>query len=174
MGVKRAGLICLGLILAAWAASLPLRCPLLAAWVAGVSGLTGALCGLFLALVTRTCRPVLIYAFLALAGLMLWPLYNAWPHAGGFDVTAWPDAPQFVFTYFSLLRPIVFVLALPVPFAAVGQHGPDLLPVHDTQAQAALDKQAQVVHEEQIQQQQIQQQQVQERHTAQNKETETP
>ncbi len=141
MGVKRAGLICLALILAAWAASLPLRCPVLGAWVAGVSALTGALCGLFLALVTRTRRPVLIYAFLALACLMLWPLYNAWPYADGFDVIAWPNAPQFVFTYFGILRPVVFILALPVPFAAVGQHGPDPLPVQDEQAQVTDNEQ---------------------------------
>ena len=135
LAFRRAGLICFALILSAWAASLGLRCAVLAATVTGVSAGSGALCGLFLGLITRTRRPILIYLFLILAGLMLWPLYNMWPYADAYDIPAWPGAPGFVFNYFNMLRPIVFVLALPVPFAVVGQHGPDPLPVPPDAAQ---------------------------------------
>ena len=158
---RRLGLICGGLIVTAWAASLGLRCPLLAAIVTAASMGTGALCGLFLGLVTRARRPVLIYLFLIMAGLMLWPLYSAWPYADGLDIPAWPGAPGFVFEYFSVLRPLVFLLALPVPFAVVGQHGPDPLPVSSSEpTPPAPVLPAQVS-------------QTQERQNAQNEETET-
>ena len=125
---NRIGLVCFALALLSWAASLPLRCAGLAAWVAVVSWGAGKAFGLFLALVTRTHKPVLIYLLLGLAGVTLWPLFQSWPYADAGDVIAWPGAPGFTYQYFALLRPVVFLLGLPYPFARVGQHGPDPLP----------------------------------------------
>ena len=126
---NRIGLVCFALAFVAWAVSLPLHCAGLAAWVAVASWSLGGLFGLFLALVTHTRKPLLIYFLLALAGLTLWPLFQSWPYADAWDVIAWPGAPGFVQQYFTLLRPIVFLLGLPFPFACLGQHGPDTLPV---------------------------------------------
>jgi hypothetical protein len=125
---NRIGLVCFALTVLAWAASLPLHCARLAAWVAVVAWGAGGLFGVFLALVTRTRKPILIYLLLGLAALTLWPLFQSWPYADAWDVIAWPGAPGFVQQYFTLLRPIGFLLGLPFPFACLGQHSPDPLP----------------------------------------------
>ena len=125
----RLGLICFLLALILWAGSLPLHCVPLAAYVGGVTFLAGGAFGVCLAFVTRTQRPTLIYLYLGMACLCLWPLYRSWPFADAWDLVPWPGAPPFVLYYFILLRPCVFLLGLPYPFARLGLHGPDPLPV---------------------------------------------
>ena len=120
---NRIGLVCFAGAVLAWAASLPLRCAPLAACVAVVAWGAGGLFGVFLALVTRTRKPALIYLLLGLAALTLWPLFQSWPYADAYDVIAWPGAPGFAGQYFAILRPVVFLLGLPFPFARLGQHG---------------------------------------------------
>ncbi len=124
----RVGLACLGLSVLLWAVSLPLHCTTLAIGVAAANFVAGGLFGLCLALVTRTRTPWQIYLFLGLACLAIWPLYRNWPPAGYSDVIVPQGAPSLLENYFTLLRLSVFLLGLPFPFAAFGQHGPDPLP----------------------------------------------
>ena len=76
---------------------------------------------------TRTRRPLGIYACLAAAVLTFWPLLHSWPPADAWDVHPWPGAPPLVSTYFEALRGCLFLLGIPYPFARLGQHGPDPL-----------------------------------------------
>lgn len=117
------GVRCLLLIALLWAVSLPLRVASQAAFVGGANVILGGLFGLCLACITRTRRAALIYLWLALACLTLWPLFEAWPPVSLFDAPstrAWH--------YLNVLRVCLFVLGLPYPFARFGQHGPDPLP----------------------------------------------
>lgn len=135
----RVGLTCLGLALLLWAVSLPLHCANLAIGVATANFMAGGLFGLFLALVTRTRTPWQIYLFLGLACLTLWPLYRNWPPADYGDLVVPQGAPSILENYFTLLRLSVFLLGLPFPFAALGQHGPDPLPANTAELTAITD-----------------------------------
>jgi hypothetical protein len=123
--VRRLGWACFALALAFWALALPLGCAGRAAVVGGFSLLAGALCGTLLALVTRTRRPTFIYACLAGAALTVWPILVGWPPGGAADVHPWRDAPSLVLNYFDALRPVMYLLGLPYPFARLGHHAPD-------------------------------------------------
>lgn len=153
---SRLGLICLLLSLILWAGSLPLHCAPLAAYVGGVTLLIGGAFGLCLALVTRTRRPILIYLYLGLACLCLWPLYRSWPFADAWDVVPWPGAPTFVLYYFILLRPCIFLLGVPYPFARFGLHGPDPLPEISRQEPEISLQNAQTSPQEESQEQNLQ------------------
>ena len=107
---------------------IPLHCGMLAARIAGVNYLAGALFGFFLAMVTRTRNPWQIYGWLILAGITLWPLWSNWPPGGYADVALPKGAPTGLEVYPMLLRPLTFLIALPYPFAAFGQHEPDQIP----------------------------------------------
>ena len=102
-----------------------LHCGIRALWVGGFSLLDGGVFGLALAFVTRTQRIFLIYAFLALALLALWPLFAAWPPADSADVHLWRGAPDIFANYFDALRPCFFLLGILWPFARFGQHSAD-------------------------------------------------
>lgn len=123
--IDRLGWVCLGLALAFYALSFPLHCAALAAWVGGFSLLDGFVLGTALALATRTRRPVLIYACLAIALLTLWPLVAAWPPGDAWDVHPWRGAPVLIYNYFDVLRPCLYLLGSPYPFARFGHHAPD-------------------------------------------------
>jgi hypothetical protein len=133
----RIGAVCLLSTLALWSLSAPLHCTGRAGLVGGFALVDGALMGLALAFVTRSRRPLLIYLFIGLALLTLWPLAASWPLDKGWPIgdpgaiAAWPGAPALVYNYFDILRACVFALAIPAPFARYGQHGPDL-PAHSS------------------------------------------
>lgn len=117
------GIRCVMLSALLWAISLPLRVGREAAAVGSANFVLGVLFGLCLAGVTRTRRPLLIYLWLTLACLTLWPLFLSWPLLDSFGLPS-----ERAWHYISLLRVCLFVLGLPYPFALVGQHGPDPLP----------------------------------------------
>ncbi len=122
---RRLGLICLGLLLACWAVSLPLRCSGKAAFVGGFTFLDGALLGAALAMVTRTHRPLRIYGWLMIVLLAFWPLAVSWPPAGADNLHLWPHAPALLANYFDMLRIASFLLGIPYPFARLGYFAPD-------------------------------------------------
>ena len=130
---RRVGTGCVLLAIALWSLSVPLGCAGRAALVGGFALLDGAVLGLLLAAVTRIRRPILIYLFLGLATLTLWPiiqmwpLYHGWPVGDPGRIVAWPGAPELVYSYFDILRGALYLLGMPAPFARYGQHQPDLL-----------------------------------------------
>ena len=117
------GVRCLALSALLWAVSLPLHIAGQAAHVGSANFILGGLFGLCLACVTRTRRPILIYVWLALACLALWPLFVGWPLLDSFDLPS-----ERAWHYLALLRVCLFVLGLPYTFALIGQHVPDPLP----------------------------------------------
>lgn len=110
---------------ALWLVSVPLRCPWPALAIAGAAGSAGGLFGAALALVTRTRRPGFIYLWLLVAAVALAPLTTAWPSFDPSVVNLWPGAPPILENYLEIVRYLVFLLAIPYPFAALGHHGPD-------------------------------------------------
>ena len=125
---NRLGMSCLAIITALFALSLPLHCPVRALMVGGVSLLAGGMLGTALAMITRTPRPLLIYFWLGVAALTFVPLYRGWPPGDALDIFPWRGAPDIVYNYFDILRGGVYLLAMPYPFARLGQHAPDPLP----------------------------------------------
>jgi hypothetical protein len=123
--VNRLGWTCVALIAIMIVLAIPLRCLPRAVGVAAGSSCGGAALGLSLAMVTRTRQPLAIYAWLAAAGLSFYPLFAGWPPADSWDLTPWHGAPEFLNNYFDLLRPAAYLLAMPYPFARLGQHAPD-------------------------------------------------
>ena len=105
--------------------SFPLHCVLRAAQVGATALAGGAAFGTCLAGITRTRRVGRIYLFLAGAALALASLFVNWPPAESTDLTLWRGAPDLLSNYFDILRPTLFLLALPYPFAALGHHGLD-------------------------------------------------
>jgi len=73
--VNRLGWTCVALIAIMIVLAIPLRCLPRAVCVAAGSSCGGAALGLSLAMVTRTRRPLAIYAWLAAAGLSFYPLF---------------------------------------------------------------------------------------------------
>jgi len=126
--VRKLGLFCLILGALALAAAIPLRCVGAALRVGGGSLLAGMGLGLSLALVTRTQRPWLIYAALALGALTFVPLTLEWPPGDAWDVHPWHGAPPIAYSYLDILRTSLFLLGIPWPFARFGHHAPDPLP----------------------------------------------
>ena len=125
---RRLGWICLTLIIALGTPSIPLHCTGVALSVGGVSMLAGGMLGAALAMVTRSRRPIHIYFWLAIAALTFFPLYHGWPPGDSFDILPWRGAPEIVYNYFDILRGGAYLLAMPYPFARLGQHAPDPLP----------------------------------------------
>ncbi len=123
------GLVCLTLSLLAIAASLPLGCLLPALTLGSFSLFDGMLLGTALALITRTRLVWLIYLLLALAAFTLWPLFQEWPAGNAWDIHPWQGAPALVYGYLDAERMLLFLLGIPAPFALLGQHGPDRLPL---------------------------------------------
>lgn len=142
---RRIGLVCLLLALAAWSLSFLFRVPLRAALVGGCALIDGALLGLCLAAVTRTRRPVAIYAWLLGAALTFWPIWYDWPIWQGWPIGdpmtlhLWPGAPALAGSYYELLRAFLYLLGLPYPFARFGQHGPDPLQESRQETQETTD-----------------------------------
>jgi hypothetical protein len=126
--INRLGWVCAGLITVILGLSIPLRCFQVAVPIVVVSSLEGAGMGAALAMVTRTKRPLAIYAWLAAAGLTLLPFVLTWPPGDSSDVFLWRGAPDILSNYFDLARGGAFLLAMPFPFARLGQHAPDPLP----------------------------------------------
>ena len=123
--INRLGFVCLALIGALFALSIPLHCGETAAAVALTSAFSGVGLGLALAMVTRTRAPLGIYVWLAMAAVTVIPLFRAWPPADSFDVNPWRGAPEIFYNYFDFLRGGAFLLGMPYPFARLGLHGPD-------------------------------------------------
>ena len=117
--------VCLLLAAGALSLSVPLHCVHKAALVGGFSLLDGLGFGLALAAVTRTRRAGWIYFFLLCAVVTLTPLFLSWPAADSDDLTLWRGAPSLFENYFDVLRPALFLLGLPYPFARFGSHAPD-------------------------------------------------
>ena len=116
---------CLLMAAGLFALSVPLRCMASAEIVGGAALGGGALFGLSLAAVTRTRRTSLIYFFLLCAALTLGLLIFSWPPADSELAALWRGAPSLFSNYFDVLRPALFLLGLPYPFARFGQHSPD-------------------------------------------------
>lgn len=131
-----------GISLALWAASLPLRCPVPAAQVAAFSLVAGAVLGAALAGVTRTRRPALIYLLLLAAASTLVPIALGWPPAAQYLVHPPPSAPLIVYNYFDVLRACTYLLGAPLPFALLGFHSadPPPQPPRLTDAERDLDR----------------------------------
>ncbi|HLJ58020.1 MAG TPA: hypothetical protein VKT77_23480 [Chthonomonadaceae bacterium] len=126
--INRLGLTCFALIAGLTAVGVPLRCLPIAIEAAAASAGAGFLLGAALAAVTRTRKPLAIYAWLAVAALTLWPLLRPWPAADSFDLTLWRGAPDIFNNYFDFLRGGAYLLAMPYPFARFGRHAPDPVP----------------------------------------------
>jgi hypothetical protein len=130
--VRKLGFVCLTVAGLALAVAIPLHCVVVALQVGMVALLSGAGTGLSLALVTRTRRPWLIYMGLLLAALTFVPLTQEWPPASAWDVHPWRNAPPVVYGYLDGLRMLLFLVAMPWPFARLGYHAPDPLPAEPT------------------------------------------
>jgi hypothetical protein len=122
---KRASVGCVVVLLVAWLACLPLHVPAAMAVVELGGGLCGVLFGFCIAMVTRTRKPAIIYFWLGLAALTLWPVYSGWPYANPAAITVWPGGSTLLYSAFDVMRPGAFIVALVPPFALLGQHGPD-------------------------------------------------
>lgn len=131
--MRRLGGICLALSLLLWLPSLPLHCAGRAALVGGFSLLNGVLLGTLLAVITRTRRPLLIYACLGGVLLSFWPLFVSWPPAEQSEIYLPHGAPEILLNYFDILRGVLFLLGVPFPFATLGHHAPDPLPPAPTE-----------------------------------------
>ncbi len=99
--------------------------------VGGFALTQGVALGALLAGITRTRRPLLIYAALLASALVIWPLWQGWPsadiEAGGENAipAGGQDALARLATYLDALRYGLFFLGIPYPFARLGRHAPD-------------------------------------------------
>lgn len=87
--------------------------------IGSISLSAGSLFGLTLAMVTRTKPPTLIYFWLSLSLLTLWPIWVGWPAEG--------ETTSRQFMICEIIRYTLFIFAIPGPFAFFGQHGPDVI-----------------------------------------------
>lgn len=140
LNMRRLGWWCLALGLAAFAPAAPLRCTGGAAIVGGCALIDGALFGAVLALVTRTRRPIGIYALLGCAVLTLWPLVVGWPPAPPryFGTGTGDGEPGCL--YLDGIRVLLFFCAAPCAFGWLGFHAPDPVPASPTCDGAPDDK----------------------------------
>lgn len=118
------GIVCTALAALGIGAGFIFQCPRPAIALGAFSFLNGAALGTALAFVTRTRRPIAIYAGLVLAVLTLFPLLISWPAA---HAPIWlpPSAAEAADSYLEALRWSLFVLGIPYPFIRLGQHAPD-------------------------------------------------
>jgi hypothetical protein len=119
------GIVCLLLAVGLWAVSLWAGNAGASALVGGFSFGNGAVFGGFLAMVTRTRRPVLIYLLFLLALLSLTPLLLGWPPVLASSTSLPASVPGWLKDYPDILRLLLFLLGIPYPFARLGYHAPD-------------------------------------------------
>jgi hypothetical protein len=119
------GIFCGAGLLVCMAPSAVMHCVGSAAKIATVSILAGSLLGLSLALITRTRKPTLIYVLIMCGAATFWPLYSSWPVAG-WDLFNFDGPIESIYHYLQMLRSVVYILAIPFPYAYFGQHAADV------------------------------------------------
>ena len=90
--------------------------------------LIGALLGAMMAAVTRTRSPGLIYLCLLVGMATLWALYHPWPEISVHDIVTAHGSVNNVVTYLQSVRPLLFLLGVPFPYAWLGRHSADPVP----------------------------------------------
>ncbi len=120
------GLFCALMALAAFGAAVPLGALPAVLRIGGFHLLDGIAFGMLLAGVTRTRRPVVIYALLIAATLTFWPFYSGWPAEQSEGVAIPMARQELVHNYIDILRIVLFLLGIPYPFARLGFHAPDV------------------------------------------------
>ena len=108
-----------------WSFSLWLKVPAYAAYVAICALVTGCLGGVFLGLITRTPKPLMIYSWLILFVLTFLPVVYEWPHVSADTIQLTGHMPVLFYRYFDLLRIVEYIMGLPIPFVLIGHHAPD-------------------------------------------------
>ena len=126
------GGVCLALALLCFVPAFLLHCVERALIIGTASFLIGSLLGVMMAVITRTRRPTLIYACILGAVLTMWPLYHGWPPIYAEDLFTHGNFEK-IGSYLDALRPALFLLGVPYPYARWGQHGPDPLPAPSNQ-----------------------------------------
>lgn len=132
------GIVCLALTLLCLLPSMLWHCVRSALPLSGVSLLSGGLLGALMALITRTRRPTLIYLCILAGCLTFWPIYHNWPPLTLPDLLTAEGRYDLIFQnrvyqYLEALRPTLFLLGIPYPYARWGQHGPDPIPSDPTE-----------------------------------------
>lgn len=122
------GICCCILAVLSVMPAVPIHCLRPAIRIAGVSFLAGGMLGLSMAGITRVRRPTVIYLLIIAATTTAWPLYHGWPSAFTWDVLDYDGPVNRVITYLETLRPVMYLLGVPFPYAYFGQHGPDPIP----------------------------------------------
>jgi len=108
--------------------AIPMHCIRPALGIAGVAFVAGVLLGIAMAAITRSRRPTTIYLLLVAAAITAMPLYQDWPSAFAWNMLAYRGPVNRVFNYLEALRPLMYLLGMPFPYAWLGQHGPDSAP----------------------------------------------
>ncbi len=80
-----------------------------------------------MAAITRTKNPTVIYILLAMCVSMLW-LYIELPSPALYYFHTIPFEKQMsAYSYLEILRPVLYIVAIIFPYAAIGQHAADPL-----------------------------------------------
>ena len=120
------GLVCAILGLAMLMGAIPFGAWPVAYRAGAFPVLDGIVFGALLAGVTRTRRSVLIYGLLLAAAAALWPLYAEWPATPPLAPEMPEGRQELIHNYLDILRIVLFLLAVPYPFARLGFHAPDV------------------------------------------------
>lgn len=120
------GLVCAILGMTILAGAIPFGAGPIAYRAGTFPVLDGIVFGALLAGVTRTRRPVLIYGLLLAAAAALWPLYAGWPASPPLAPEMPEGRQELIHNYLDILRIVLFLLAVPYPFARLGFHAPDV------------------------------------------------
>ena len=126
--VRVTGVCCCLVALLVLLPAVPMHCLLPAARIAVVAFVAGLLLGMAMAGITRSRRPTVIYLLLLAAAATSWPLYHGWPSAFTWEVLEYDGPVNRAITYLEALRPLMYLLGVPFPYAYFGQHGPDEVP----------------------------------------------
>ncbi len=91
-----------------------------------ISASFGAAFSSFLAGVTRTMNPNRIYLLLLGAAVMLIPVFCGWPAVSIAAISSSSPNPESAFSYLEAVRILVYIAAIPAPFAYIGKHTSDI------------------------------------------------
>jgi hypothetical protein len=126
--VRATGIGCCVIAVLVLLPSIRIHCLWPAVQISAVSFAAGGLLGLCMAGITRSRSPTVIYLLVLAAASTAWPLYHGWPSAFSWDVLDYDGPVNRAITYLEALRPLMYLLGAPFPYACFGQHGPDPTP----------------------------------------------
>jgi hypothetical protein len=109
-----------------------MKCILPAVRISGAGLTDGVVMGLAMAAITRTRHSTKIYLLLLIATATMWPLYSGWPSAFSWDILEYTGPIGRVINYLEALRPLMYLLGVPFPYANYGQHEADPIPYRDS------------------------------------------